>query len=48
MEVWKSGRLIGIDCGSGYSENEADPDSKYGRLACLRLDDGKVFYSEEK
>lgn len=38
---------IGIDCGSGYSE---DPDyalAGFGRLACLRLDDGAVFYSEE-
>ena len=47
MEIWKSGRMIGIDCGSGYSENKEDPLSRYGRLACLRLDDGKVFYSEE-
>jgi serine/threonine protein phosphatase 1 len=47
MEIWKSGRMIGIDCGSGYSESKEDPLSRYGRLACLRLDDGKVFYSEE-
>ena len=45
MEVWKGERRIGIDCGSGYPET--GPDSAYGRLACLRLDDGKVFYSEE-
>lgn len=48
MEVWFSDRRIGIDCGSGYPEDKDDPDSKYGRLACLRLDDGKVFYSEER
>ena len=45
MEPWIGNNCIGIDCGSGY------PESKYyrntGRLACLRLDDGKVFYSEE-
>lgn len=38
---------IGIDCGSGYPE---DPDYEYhsyGRLACLRLDDMKEYYSEE-
>lgn len=42
MEIWMGDRRIGIDCGSGYPE-----DSPEGRLACLRLDDGKVFYSEE-
>ena len=46
MEVWHGKNRIGIDCGSGYPED--GPDSKYGRLACLRLDDGKVFYSEER
>ena len=46
MEVWYGSRMIGIDCGSGYPE--AGPESEYGRLACLRLDDGKVFYSEEE
>lgn len=38
---------ICIDCGCGYSE---DPDYEFagfGRLCCLRLEDGKVFYSEE-
>lgn len=42
MELWYGQRMIGIDCGCGYPE-----DSKEGRLACLRLDDGKVFYSQE-
>ena len=46
MEIWYGNRMIGIDCGSGYPE--AGPNSQYGRLSCLRLDDGKVFYSEEK
>ena len=44
MELWYGTRKIGIDCGSGYAEE--GPGSEYGRLACLRLDDGKVFYSE--
>ena len=39
MEVWFDKRRIGIDCGCAYS-------SPGGRLACLRLDDGKIFYSE--
>jgi len=34
--IWKSENAIGIDCGCGYME---------GRLACLRLDDLKEFYS---
>ena len=42
MEIWQSGNRIGIDCGCGYPEGSPE-----GRLACLRLDDGKVFYSEE-
>ncbi|MBQ6944321.1 MAG: serine/threonine protein phosphatase [Ruminococcus sp.] len=37
-EIWKDERAIGIDCGCGYEQ---------GRLACLRLDDMKVFYSEK-
>lgn len=45
MEVWRGDNRIGIDCGSGYPET--GPNSEKGRLACLRLDDGKVFYSKE-
>ena len=41
MEIFHSGNRIGIDCGSGY------PEEGLGRLCCLRLDDGKVFYSNE-
>lgn len=48
MQVWKGQNRIGIDCGSGYPEDPQDPKSKYGRLACLRLDDGKIFYSQEE
>ena len=40
MEVWFDDRRIGIDCGCAYPAPQ-------GRLACLRLDDGKVFYSQE-
>ena len=45
MEIWYGNRMIGIDCGSGYPEEGEE--SEYGRLACLRLEDGKVYYSEE-
>lgn len=47
MEIWRGDHRIGIDCGSGYPEEPENPNSKYGRLACLRLDDGAVFYSKE-
>ena len=41
MEIWQGNRKIGIDCGSGYPDSSPE-----GRLACLRLDDGAVFYAE--
>lgn len=50
LEIWKSasGGMIGIDCGSGFpSAKEQGRNPAFGRLACLRLDDMKVFYSEE-
>lgn len=43
MSIIEWGNAIGIDCGSGYPET--DDYGQRGRLACLRLDDGKVFYS---
>ena len=45
MAVWYGDRRIGIDCGCGFPEE--GPQCHYGRLACLRLDDGAVFYSRE-
>ena len=42
MDLWYGQGRICIDCGCGYPD-----DDKFARLACLRLDDGKVFYSEE-
>ena len=38
IRIWHSDDAIGIDCGCGYFD---------GRLACLRLDDGMEFYSED-
>ena len=43
MEIWRDRNRIGIDCGCGYPEASGFR----GRLCCLRLEDGKVFYSEE-
>lgn len=36
LRIWYGENLIGIDCGAAYPS---------GRLACLRLDDMKEFYS---
>lgn len=50
LEVWHSqtGSKIGIDCGCGFPHPLTQGrHPAYGRLACLRLDDMKVFYSEE-
>lgn len=45
LSVYKSGHFIAMDCGAGWGDNKYDGEK--GRLACLRLDDMKVFYSEE-
>lgn len=37
MRIYYGSGRIGVDCGCAYPE---------GRLACLRLDDMKEFYSE--
>ena len=38
---------IDIDCGSGYPDRPEDEFAPQGNLACLRLDDLQVFYSDE-
>lgn len=38
MEIYQNRNIIGIDCGAAYKD--------IGRLACIRLEDMKVFYSE--
>mgnify|MGYP001025872982 CR=1 FL=1 len=45
LEIWDAGDMVGIDCGSGIQELSGLYSVK-GRLACLRLDDGEVFYSK--
>lgn len=44
LEIWwpSSGGRICSDCGCDFLHPLS-----HGRLACLRLDDGKMFYSEE-
>lgn len=43
MTIWHGDNIIGIDCGCGF--NSRNPGIGC-RLACLRLDDMKEFYSE--
>lgn len=45
--IWYGNHRICIDCGSGYPDEYDPEDGFMGRLACLRLDDMKEFYSEE-
>lgn len=47
MKIWKKENRIGIDCGSGLPDDPSYEYAHYGRLACLRLDDMKEFYSQE-
>ena len=46
MRIYYGANRIGIDCGSGYPEDVSGYGLPQGRLACLRLDDGREFYSE--
>lgn len=51
LEIWtsKTGGMIGIDCGCGFPPAiKQGRHPAYGRLACVRLEDMKVFYSEEE
>ena len=47
LSVWYGDHRICIDCGSGFPDTFQPEYGGMGRLACLRLDDRKVFYSEE-
>lgn len=47
LRVWYGSGLIGIDCGCSAPEWDDPAATEKCRLACLRLDDGKEFYSEE-
>lgn len=46
LSIWyeEHGRAIGIDCGCAFQPTPYAPN---GRLACIRLDDMKVFYSKD-
>ena len=46
LSIWYGDNRIGIDCGSGLGQVHYHGTLYHGRLACLRLDDGKEFFSE--
>lgn len=48
LRIWHGPGIICIDCGSSMPEWNDSLSEHHGRLACLRLDDMKEFYSEEK
>jgi len=45
MRIWHGEGMLCIDCGSSFPL-EGDAKGQHGRLACLRLDDMREFYSE--
>lgn len=47
QRIWYGDHCIDIDCGASYPEGGNPETGLVGRLACLRLDDMKEFYSEE-
>ena len=47
LKIWAGEHFIAIDCGSGFPDGIDPWYCAQGRLACLRLDDMKEFYSEE-
>lgn len=47
MAIWDVKSWIGIDCGCMLPDTGDLWSGVLGRLACLRLDDMQVFYSEE-
>ena len=48
LSIWHGQNRIAIDCGSGFEDIAPEDYPHQGRLACLRLDDMKEFYSREK
>ena len=48
LQIFFGDGYIDIDCGSGYPDQPEDEFDPQGNLACLRLDDLKVFYSDEE
>jgi len=47
LRIFYEDGWIGIDCGCSYRETGEPGIRRFGRLACLRLEDMKEFYSEE-
>ena len=49
LTIWYGRNRIGIDCGCGFPavKDQMSSDPLHGRLACLRLEDMKEFYSKD-
>lgn len=46
LRIFRDTDRIAIDCGAGFAPKGSPFFHMEGRLACLRIDDGKDFYSE--
>lgn len=46
LRIYYDTNRIALDCGAGYPKKGSPFFRIDGRLACLRIDDGKEFYSE--
>ena len=47
MRIWHGPDRMDIDCGSAYPDVQDKNAEFIGRLACIRLDDMREFYSGE-
>lgn len=47
MRIWHGPDRMDIDCGSAYPDVQDENAEFIGRLACIRLDDMREFYSGE-
>ena len=47
MRIWHGPDRMDIDCGSAYPDVQDENAEFLGRLACIRLDDMREFYSGE-
>ena len=47
LRIYHGNHVIGMDCGSGYDQVMTGWQGWRGNLACLCLDTGREFYSEE-
>ncbi len=46
LSIWYGDGVIDLDCGSGFPRKASAESFWQGRLACLRLEDMRAFYSD--